>query len=51
MHIGSSGEMTNPAPDGPFVIPIALGNVNAEAADAARCRRFPAECSTISFGM
>ncbi len=25
MHIGSSGELTNPAPDGPFVIPIALG--------------------------
>ena len=32
MHIGSSGELTNPAPDGSFVIPIALGNVNAQAA-------------------
>ena len=32
MHIGSSGSLTNPAPDGPFVIPIALGNVNAQAA-------------------
>lgn len=32
MHIGSSGELTNPAPDGHFIIPIALGNVNAIAA-------------------
>lgn len=32
MHIGSSGELTNPAPDGHFIIPIALGNLNAQAA-------------------
>ncbi|MFN2538049.1 MAG: amidohydrolase family protein [Mycobacteriales bacterium] len=35
MHIGSSGELTNPAPDGHFIIPIALGNVNAIAATVA----------------
>src|SRR5829696_1753775 len=32
MHIGSSGELFNPAPDGHFIIPIALGNLNAQAA-------------------
>jgi predicted TIM-barrel fold metal-dependent hydrolase len=55
MHIGSSGELTNPAPDGPFVIPIALGNVNAQAATVAFAlspvpRKFPTIKLAISEG-
>ncbi len=56
MHIGSSGELTNPAPDdGPFVLPIALGNVNACAAMVAFAmspvpRRYPTIKLALSEG-
>jgi predicted TIM-barrel fold metal-dependent hydrolase len=55
MHIGSSGELTNPAPDGHFIIPIALGNVNAQAATVTFAmspvpRKFPDIKLAISEG-
>ncbi|WP_250280194.1 amidohydrolase family protein, partial [Frankia sp. Cppng1_Ct_nod] len=56
MHIGSSGELTNPAPDdGPFVLPIALGNINACAATVAFAmspvpRRYPTIKLALSEG-